>query len=143
MQDPKTYLDELGEDFEFLDTKEERLITFRDYGDRLDRISDDLKRDEQKVPGCASSTWVYVDLNEDGTLHVYGDSDSFISRGYIYILSQAFEGADPAELIANAKPYVEQFADRAGVRLGTVPSRANAFANIFEFMQREAVKAVE
>lgn len=138
MTDPRAYFQSLGEDFAILESKEEQLITLRELGQDLPALDPGLQRDEFKVPGCASTTYVIVSLNPDGTLHIVGDSESFISKGYLRIYMEAFNGAEPQELIERAAPYVDAFSEKAGVRIGTVPSRANAFANIFSFMRKAA-----
>lgn len=137
----RDYLNEKAQEFEWLDLQEDRLLALRQYGDSLPRLDPAYKTDANLVPGCASATHIIAQVSKDGTLKFEGDSESFISRGYIYLLTEAFNGITPAEFLAEAEPLVMDFADRAKVRLGMIQSRANAFENIFRFMQLKALEA--
>lgn len=134
---PKNYLETIAEDLADL-TREEKLLTLRDYGEQLPPMDDTLKTEENMVPGCASATYIVCHHNPDGTLHFIGDSQSFISKGYIYVLTHAFNGCTPQEL-ANSQDYVQAFAEKTGVRLSMIASRANVFERIYHFMQMKAL----
>ena len=64
----------------FLETRHDKLLTLRQYGDYLEALDPALKSNAALVPGCASATHMIADLQDDGTLRFYGDSESFISR---------------------------------------------------------------
>lgn len=130
------FLNEIADDLELLD-RQEQLLALRQYGDYLERPPERLFADENHVPGCASPTFVDGWLKPDGKMHFEGYSESFISRGYVYILLKAFEDVTP-ETLVEAEPDVMAFAERAGVRLSTITSRANAFQNIYRQMQVRA-----
>lgn len=138
----RDYLNEKGEEFEWLESPQDRLLTLRQYGDYLERLDAQDKTDANLVPGCASATHIIARLETDGSLHFAGDSESFISRGYIYLLTEAFNGVMPDDLLKAAEPFVLEFAERAKVRMSMIQSRANAFENIFRFMQQKAVEAL-
>ena len=135
---PKQFLDDIAEDFTDL-TREEILLTLRDYGEQLSPMDETLKTDDNMVPGCASATHIVCSHQPDGTLHFVGDSQSFISKGYIYVLTEAFNGSQPEELLEHSQPYVQAFAEKAGVRLSMIQSRANVFERIYHFMQLKAL----
>lgn len=135
------YLEELGDIIQDL-TREEQLLTFRDYGEKLHPLDDKWKEEHNMVPGCASATHLVCRIEDDGTLHFEGDSQSLISKGYLYVLIEAFNGSTPEELVKDAESYVMAFAEKAQVKMSIVPSRANAFQNIFMFMQKKAIEAL-
>lgn len=137
---PHAYLTDKAEEFEFLTSQQERLLALRQYGDYLDPLDAAHKTDANLVPGCASATHLVAALRPDGTLTFAGDSESFISKGYMYLLTEAFTGAT-LEQVLQGEAAVKEFADRAQVRLSMIQSRANAFENIFHFMQQQAVVA--
>jgi cysteine desulfuration protein SufE len=138
----RDFLVETGELLAELPTREEQLMALRDYGDQLDPLDDSRKSDATFVPGCASATYIDVDLTPEGRLRFSGDSQSFISRGYIYILTHALSGLTPDEVLHEAVPVVESFAQQANVRMSMIASRANVFERIFHFMQKKTVEAV-
>jgi len=74
------FLNETGDDLAFLETRHDKLLTLRQYGDYLEALDPALKSNAALVPGCASATHMIADLQDDGTLRFYGDSESFISR---------------------------------------------------------------
>ncbi len=137
----REFLNEKAEEFEWLDAAQDRLLSLRQYGDYLPRLDERYKTDDNLVPGCASATHIIARVAEDGTLHFEGDSESFISRGYIYLLLEAFNGVTLDEFLNGAEPLVMDFAERAKVRMSMIQSRANAFENIFRFMRQKAIEA--
>lgn len=136
------FLNEMGEDLASLESRHDKLLTLRQYGEYLETLDPAMKSDSTMVPGCASATYMIADLQTDGTMRFYGDSESYISKGYLYILIEALNGTTPQEMMHDVVPCVEAFAQKAGVRLSMIQSRANVFANIFNFMQRQTVEVV-
>ena len=50
------------------------------------------------MPGCQSDVWLHH-LNVDDTLQFYAHSDSKIVRGLLHILTEAFSGYTPNEML--------------------------------------------
>ena len=142
MTNPCDYLAEIGEDLAMLTSRQDQLLTLRQYGEYLPAMDSAYKTNDQLVPGCASATHIVAQLQDDGTIHFIGDSESFISKGYIYILIEALNGCTPEQILQTVKPCVQTFAEQAGVRLSMIQSRANVFENVFHFMQRKTAEAV-
>lgn len=142
MSNPCDYLAEIGEELAMLTSRQDQLLALRQYGEYLPAMSAEHKTAQNLVPGCASATHIIADLQDDGTMHFSGDSESFISKGYIYILIEALNGCTPTEVLQDSKPCVQTFAEQAGVRLSMIQSRANVFENVFHFMQRKTAEAV-
>lgn len=138
--DVHRYLQQIGADFEML-TQQERLLTLRDYGEEVAPFDAALKTEANYVPGCASATYMLCTLDENGLLHFHGDSESFISKGYIHILTTALSGLTPQMVATEVEPAVNAFAEQAGVKMSMIASRANVFERIFHFMQVKAVEA--
>ena len=138
--DVHEYLQQVGADFEIL-SQQERLLTLRDYGDNVEPLDPALKNEDNYVPGCASATYMICTLDDEGRLHFHGDSESFISKGYIHILTTALSGLTPQMIATEVEPAVNAFADQAGVKMSMIASRANVFERIFHFMQVKAVEA--
>lgn len=95
-------IDELLEDFEFLDDWEERYGYVIDLGKTLPEMSAEDKNDNNKVSGCMSQVWITSKMakNEAGdkVIEFTADSDAFIVKGLIVILLSLFSGKTPKEI---------------------------------------------
>lgn len=143
LQTAREYLRTVGEELSYLETREDQLLTLRDYGEQLPAIPAELKTAENMVKGCASATYVIVTLDETGAIRLTTDSESFISKGYLYILTQALDGLTPQQVVEAIKPDVNTFAEMAGVRLSMIMSRANVFERIYHFISQRAIELME
>lgn len=136
----REFLHQIGDELGYLETREDQLLTLRDYGDQLDTMPAELKTVQNMVKGCASATYVVVTLDEAGTIRLQTDSESFISKGYLYILTTALQGLTPEQVATEIKPDVQAFAEVAGVRLSMIASRANIFERIYHFICKRAME---
>ena len=89
-------LEELIEDFQFLDDWEDRYAYLIDLGKQLPSLPEDLKIDDHKVRGCTSQVWLVHQKAQDpdqGEIHKFAaDSDAFIVRGLVAIVLSAYSG---------------------------------------------------
>ncbi|MEM9774890.1 MAG: SufE family protein, partial [Chloroflexota bacterium] len=69
------FLNEMGEDLASLESRHDKLLTLRQYGEYLETLDPAMKSDSTMVPGCASATYMIADLQTDGTMRFYGDSE--------------------------------------------------------------------
>lgn len=138
----KAYLEEVGELLSELTSRQDQLLTLRDYGDELAPMDEALKVDENLVPGCTSATHIVVMVDTDDVVTIVGDSLSYISKGYIFILLEALNGCTVEDITQNVDPAIQKFAEDAGVRLSMIASRANVFERVFRFIQKKTVEAV-
>lgn len=88
---------ELIDDFDFLETWEDRYGYIIDLGKQLDPLEDEFKVQATKVEGCASQVWlvswiVPSENKQDPIFQFKADSDAFIVRGLIAILKRLFDG---------------------------------------------------
>lgn len=63
-------------------------------------VPDELKTDDWKVHGCASQVWL-VPKNENGVITYLSDSDAFITKGIVTIISDVYSGSTPQEIVNN------------------------------------------
>ena len=90
-------VEELVEDFEFLDDWEDRYRHVIDLGKSMEALPEELRVPATKVEGCASQVWLHAQF-EDGKLHFDGASDAMIVSGLIAVLRKLFNGLTPAEV---------------------------------------------
>lgn len=85
---------------ETLDSDIDRYNYIIEIGDDLAVIDDkQMLNDENYVPGCQSDVWLTHIKEADNTLQFYAHSDSKIVRGLLYILTEAFSGYTPNEML--------------------------------------------
>lgn len=134
-------IDELIDDFEFLDDWEDRYRHVIELGKALEPFPDELRSDITKVKGCVSQVWLVSRQPPEapGTLSFLGDSDAHIVRGLIAILFQLYSGKTPQEILdTDAKKVFEQL----GLDAHLSPQRSNGFYSMVERIKRDATAAL-
>ena len=89
-------LSDILDEYELLDG-ENRYRLLIDLGRKLEPMPDALKTEATKVPGCASSTWVYPTV-QDGRLHFLADSNAAITKGIVALILSAVQDRPAAEV---------------------------------------------
>ena len=89
---------QLIDDFNLLDTWEERYDYLIELGQNLPEMPDALKTDLNLVRGCQSSVWFDIRC-EQGRLWFQADSDSLIVKGMVAILTQVLNGRPASEVL--------------------------------------------
>ena len=131
-------LDELAEEFDFLEDWEDRYRYILDLGRELEPLSEAEHDEANKVRGCASQVWLVRDPGEDGRLRFRGDSDAHLVRGLVAILLKLYSGRTPAEILAfDAKAGMQ----RLGLEGALSTQRANGRFSMVERIRREAATA--
>ena len=105
----KMKFEELLEDFDILESWEDKYRYIIDLGKTLEPYPLEFKTEEYRVIGCASQVWFYpkiVQNNEKKIFYFVGESDAMIVRGLIKILTIIFNNKDVSEL-QNANPYTK------------------------------------
>lgn len=93
-------IDEIIEEFEFLDGWEERYRLIIDLGRHLEALPEDQHVAANKVRGCMSQVWLTSERDEADILHFRADSDAFIVKGLVAILLAMFNDKTPADVLA-------------------------------------------
>ncbi len=78
-----TSIDQIIDDFAFLDDWEDRYRYVIELGKALPDLAEDKRTAENKVNGCASQVWLVSHRGEgaDPVMTFEGDSDAHIVRG--------------------------------------------------------------
>ena len=94
--------DELIEEFDFLDSWEDRYRHIIELGDELDPMPAEAKTEETRVQGCISNVWLVavVQAGPPQTVSFLADSDSQIVRGLAAMLLMLCCGRTPQEVLA-------------------------------------------
>jgi cysteine desulfuration protein SufE len=91
-------LNDLYDEFELFDDWEERYKYIIDLGKDMAPLTLAEKTEAHKVRGCASQVWLVIDDAPDGILRFRGDSDAFIVKGLIALLSRLLNGLSHEEI---------------------------------------------
>ena len=94
-----TNIQDMIDDFAFLDDWEDRYMHVIDLGKGLAPLPDGAQSDENKVKGCASQVWL-VSHKSEGIWTFAGDSDAHIVKGLVAIVLEIFSGRSAAEIAA-------------------------------------------
>lgn len=93
-------LDELRENFAFLDDWMDKYRMIIELGQALEPLPEEAKVRENKVLGCQSQVWLVAEPSEtrEGALHFVADSDAHIVRGLVAIVLMLFDEKTPEEI---------------------------------------------
>lgn len=82
---------EILNDFEMLDTWEDKYEYIIDMGENLEPLLDDEKVDGNLVRGCQSKVWLVSEIKDD-RLYLKADSDALITKGIVALLLKLYSG---------------------------------------------------
>ena len=133
-------IEELIDDFSYLDDWEDRYAYLIDLGKALTDLPEEMKTDKHKVRGCTSQVWLVHEerRGEEGKFHYFAaDSDAFIVRGLVYIVLCAYSGKSAEEIEAID---LSSIFNEIGLSRNLSVSRRNGFAAMIKRVQ-DSVKS--
>ncbi|QDT44840.1 Cysteine desulfuration protein SufE [Gimesia alba] len=105
-------IEELIEEFEYLNDWEERCDFLIDLGFELPPMPDSDKTEANRVHGCQSMVWLTTELKQvedQRVLEIHADSDALIVKGLIAVLLAIYNNKTPEEVLAiDVKQYFSQ-----------------------------------
>ncbi|MCF8470538.1 MAG: SufE family protein [Parvibaculum sp.] len=137
-------IQELIDDFSFLDDWEDRYRYVIELGRDLEPLSEAEHCAANKVEGCVSQVWLVTELRTDETgtrrLWFRGDSDAHIVRGLIAILMRLYAGKTPAGILdIDARAIFGQL----GLDEHLTPQRSNGLYSMVGRIQADAKAAAD
>jgi cysteine desulfuration protein SufE len=137
-------IDEIIENFSFLDDWDDRYRYVIELGRALVPLPEAARTQANKVQGCASQVWLASEVRPDGAdgpvLSLVGDSDAHIVRGLIAILFALYSGRPAREILSTDAIAVF---DRLGLREHLTPQRSNGFRSMVERIRADARSALD
>lgn len=135
-----TSIQEIRDDFAFLDDWEDRYRYVIDLGAALPDFPDALRIDANKVPGCVSQVWLTTRVGEgsDPVIEFEGASDAHIVRGLVAIMLALFSGQRASEILAID---AEAVLGELGLDEHLSPQRANGLRSMVKRIKRDAEAA--
>lgn len=133
-------IDQIRDDFGFLDDWEDRYRYVIELGKDLTPLSDAEKNAENKVQGCVSQVWLVTEKsdNSEPVLHFRGESDAHIVNGLVAIMLAAYSGQTAAQ-IQNTDG--EAILASLGLDAHLTPQRANGVRAMVNRIQSDAANA--
>lgn len=136
-------IDDIVENFDFLDEWEDRYRYVIELGRDLEPLPETDRNDANKVQGCVSQVWLStkVATPDDGEprLTFIGDSDAHIVRGLIAILIALVSGRTASEILEIDAGAVF---DKLGLRDHLTPQRSNGLNSMVARIRRDAQLAL-
>lgn len=140
LKEVQEYLEDLAETFRQL-SAEDKLHLLIELGKDAPEFPKQFELPENRVPGCISDAYFIVS-EQEGTLFFQGVAKAAISQGFVAILLNCCNGLSKEDF-EHIDPLFESFLQQSQVNASMVPSRANAFSNMFTFMKTIAKKIVK
>ncbi|SRR5690625_3018774 len=121
----------------FFDDWEERYTYIIELGKALPPYPEALKIESHLVRGCQSQVWLHIEVNDDGTLSLYVDSDALIVRGLAAIVLAALNQKTPQQILDFDMQAYFQAID---LLKHISPTRGNGVQSMVERIRHEAQK---
>ena len=130
-------IEELIDNFSFLDGWEEKYQYVIDLGHKLEPLDEKFKTDDWKVKGCQSQVWLVPQI-QNGVFHFKGDSDAILVKVIISIVLLIYNDKTAAEIknIDVTKIFV-----KLGLEENLTPSRRNGMLSMVEKIKQYAAAA--
>lgn len=123
----------LADDFDALDTWQERHQYVCDLGRTRATYPEEKRTADALVPGCLSKVWMFCN-KRDANLVLRIDAESAFVQGLAALLMKIFDDLPLAE----AAVADEAFLDRLGLLQNVTPTRATALRNLVRKIRAEA-----
>jgi cysteine desulfuration protein SufE len=137
-------LDEIIENFSYLDDWEDRYRYVIELGRTLEPIDETARTDANKVLGCASQVWLETKVARNGQgdpiLSFRADSDAHIVRGLIALILALYSGKTSKDILATD---AEALFDKLGLSAHLTRQRTNGTRSMVERIKRDARRAAE
>jgi cysteine desulfuration protein SufE len=131
MQPPlttNTSIDEIIENFSFLDEWDDRYGYLIELGKSLTPLTDEQMVDLNKVQGCVSQVWL-IHENNQGILTFNGMSDAHIVRGLVAIALSIFSGKSAEDILQTDE---QDIFNSVGLQEHLTPQRANGLRSMVQ-----------
>jgi cysteine desulfuration protein SufE len=136
-------IDEITENFSFLDDWDDRYRYVIELGRSLPPFPEEARTEANKVQGCASQVWLTTTTQPDGAggpvMTFLADSDAHIVRGLIAILLAVYS-EKPAHKILSTDALA--MFDKLGLRENLTPQRSNGLRSMVERIRSHANEAL-
>lgn len=134
-------IDEIIENFQFLDDWDDRYKYLIELGDQLDPLPVEEQTRENKVQGCVSQVWVTYSKSDDADpiMTYRGASDAHIVSGLVAIALAIFSNKPASEIV---KTDEKEIYDKIDLSEHITPQRSNGLNALVERIKQDAKSAL-
>ena len=125
---------EIVEEFELFDDWADKYQYIIELGQKLPALSDEYKKEENKIKGCQSSVWLHS-FEKEGKIYFEAESDSTFVKGEIALLIRVLNGQYPDDIINSQLEFI----DKIGLRQHIAVTRSNGLSSMIKQMKLYAV----
>lgn len=104
-------------------------------GKDLAPLPENQRLDANKITGCQSQVWLWVELSPESTLHLYADSDALITKGLVALVVKLYQDQKPQDVFQHDLSFFKKI----GLMEHLSPSRANGLANMLKQLKNYAL----
>lgn len=136
-------LEQIIDDFAYLDEWEDRMSYVIELGKALPELSEEQQTPENKVQGCASQVWLVSHSTgeaADPVMTFEGQSDAHIVRGLVAIVLAIYSGKHASEIVK--LDALELFGQMRLIEYLTA-QRANGLRSMVKRIREEAAATLE
>lgn len=134
-------IEAIEQDFDFLDSWEDRYRYLIELGRDLPEFEDADRTAANRVQGCVSQVWLLTDVrgDTDPVMTFRADSDAHIVKGLVAVLLALFSGRRASEILATD---AEELLRRLGLDEHLSSQRANGLRAMVRRIRIEAEAAM-
>lgn len=125
---------QLVEEFEELESWEDKYSKIIKFGKELSPMEDELKVEKNKIEGCQSQVWMHAEY-DNGKMIIEADSDAMIVKGLIALLVKVYSGHEPNEIISSPPEFLQKI----GIDNHLSPTRKNGLGAMLKQIQLYAI----
>ena len=125
-------MDDLLEEFEELESWEDRCELLIDLGFELPEFPEEKRTEPNRVHGCQSNVWMVLDKTDDGSIQIVADSDAMLVRGLIGVLLAVYSGKSAEGIL---ETDVRGVFSRIGLDRHLSPARRNGVNGMVQRIQ--------
>ncbi len=125
---------EIVEEFELFDDWTDKYQYIIELGQKLKDFPVDKKTEDFKIKGCQSNVWVFSS-EQDGRIHIEGDSDSSIVKGLIAILIRVLSDQKAEDILKTELNFINEI----GLAQHLAQTRANGLASMVKQIKLDAL----
>lgn len=127
-------VDEVIENFEFLEDWEQKYMYLIDLGKMIPEFDLNKKTNENLIEGCTSKVWIYNSLDND-KIHFEADSESQIVKGLVALLLILYNDKSSKEILEIDS---EEYFKKLELEAHLSGNRANGLRSMLQRIRKEA-----
>jgi cysteine desulfuration protein SufE len=115
--------------------EDEKMDYFLEFSNEKNDFMKNQMIKKNLVIGCVSEVFIYIEIDKNKKIKVYGFTKSLFVKAYLNIILSCVNNLTKIEFEKFAKKRIEIFLEKTKIQKSLSPTRANTFGNIFNFIE--------